>query len=215
VCSGAHEHDKWNAAERGEKPLQRADRAYGEILQEIRVTQTGVQILFAFLLALAFQARFASITDVQRDIYVVTLMLCAAATALLIAPAAFHRVAYRRRLNLHVVHAASRLALSGLALLMLSLVSAVLMILDFVIGTGPAAIMAAATLGWFLAWWLVVPVWCRIRHAAAGDTSRESTVGAGTRTFARSGMAGVNRPGIWPSRILGCMTPDSGSPVAG
>jgi Family of unknown function (DUF6328) len=165
-----HDHDEWNAAERGEKPLQRADRAYSEILQEIRVAQTGVQILFAFLLALAFQARFASVTDFQRGTYAATLMLCAAATALLIAPAAFHRVVYRRHLKLHLVQAASRLALSGLALLMLSLVSAILLILDFVFGTGPAVIMAAVTLGWFLAWWLVVPVWCRIRHAAAGDT---------------------------------------------
>src|SRR5919109_4246444 len=87
-----HDHDDWNAGARGETPMQRADRAYGEILQEVRVAQTGVQILFAFLLALAFQARFAAITDFQRGVYVVTLMLCAAATALLIAPAAIHRV---------------------------------------------------------------------------------------------------------------------------
>lgn len=167
VCSAVRDHDEWNAAERDEKPLQRADRAYGEILQEVRVAQTGVQILFAFLLALAFQARFASITDFQRVTYAVTLMLCAAATALLIAPAAFHRLVYRMRLKLHLVQAASRLALSGLTLLMLSLVSAVLLILDFVFGTGPAVIMAAATLGWFLAWWFLVPVWCRIRHVAA------------------------------------------------
>ena len=172
VCSAVADHDEWNAAERGETPLQRADRAYGEILQEVRVAQTGVQILFAFLLALAFQPRFASITQFQRGIYAVTLMLCAAATALLIAPAAFHRVTYRRRLKLHLVRAASRLALSGLVLLMLSLVSAVLLILDVVFGTGPAAIMAAATLGWFFTWWFVVPVRSRIRHAAAADTSR-------------------------------------------
>ncbi|HEY7265162.1 MAG TPA: DUF6328 family protein, partial [Trebonia sp.] len=60
------DHDEWNTAERDEKPLQRADRAYGEILQELRVAQTGVQILFAFLLALAFQARFGGITSFQR-----------------------------------------------------------------------------------------------------------------------------------------------------
>jgi Family of unknown function (DUF6328) len=67
VCSAVDDHDEWNAAERDETPLQRADRAYGEILQEVRVAQTGVQILFAFLLALAFQARFASVTHFQRD----------------------------------------------------------------------------------------------------------------------------------------------------
>lgn len=170
ICSAVRDHDEWNAVERGETSLQRADRAYGEILQEVRVAQTGVQILFAFLLALAFQARFVSTTPLQRDAYAVTLMLCAAATALLIAPAAFHRVVYRRRLKLHLVQAASRLALSGLVLLMFSLVSAVLMTLDVVFGTGPAVIMAAATLGWFFTWWFVLPVISRIRHAGAMDS---------------------------------------------
>src|SRR5215471_12990793 len=170
VCSAVRDHDEWNAIERGETPLQRADRAYGEILQEVRVAQTGVQILFAFLLALAFQARFADITNFQRHVYAVTLMLCAAATALLIAPAAFHRVVYRRRLKLHLVHAATRLALSGLVLLMLSLVSAVLLILDVVFGAGPAVIMASGTFGWFFTWWFVLPAWSRIRHAGADDS---------------------------------------------
>ena len=101
-----------------------------------------------------------------------TLMLCAAATALLIAPAAFHRVVYRRKLKQHLVRAASRLALSGLVLLMLSLVSAVLLIMDVVFGTGPAVVIAAGTLGWFFTWWFVLPVYSRIRHAAAGDSSR-------------------------------------------
>src|SRR5215472_4316403 len=173
VCSTVRDHDEWNAIERGETPLQRADRAYGEILQEVRVAQTGVQILFAFLLALAFQARFASITDFQRNVYAVTLLLCAAATALLIAPAAFHRVVYRRRLKLHLVHAATRLALSGLVLLMLSLVSAVLLIVDVVFGAGPAVIMASGTFGWFFMWWFVVPAWSRIRHAGADDISAQ------------------------------------------
>src|SRR5215475_3037583 len=58
ICSAVRNHDEWNAIERGETPLQRADRAYGEILQEVRVAQTGVQILFAFLLTLAFTSRF-------------------------------------------------------------------------------------------------------------------------------------------------------------
>lgn len=157
-------HDEWNAGARGETPLQRADRAYGEILQEVRVAQTGVQILFAFLLALAFTSRFASVTQFQRYIYVLTLMLCAAAAALLIAPAAFHRVVYRRRLKHHLVRIASRLALSGLVLLLLALVSALLLILDVVIGLWPALPLAAGALGWFAAWWFGLPAWSRIRH---------------------------------------------------
>jgi len=164
-----HDHDDWDAEARGETPIQRADRAYGEILQEVRVAQTGVQILFAFLLALAFQARFASITGFQRGTYVVTLMLCAAATALLIAPAAFHRVVYRRKLKQHLVQAASRLALCGLVLLLLSLVSAVLLIMDVVLGLAPAIVLAAGVLGWFAGWWFVLPLRSRLQHLAGED----------------------------------------------
>lgn len=164
MCSSHDDHDEWNAAARGESPLQRADRAYGEILQEIRVAQTGIQILFAFLLTLAFTNRFAAITTFQRYLYVVTLMLCAAATALLIAPAAFHRVVYRKRLKLHLVQVANRLALFGLALLVLAMTSAILLILDVVIGSGPALLLAAGALCWFVVWWFVVPVWSRLRH---------------------------------------------------
>jgi len=162
------DHDDWNAGERGETPLQRADRAYGEILQEVRVAQTGVQILFAFLLTLAFSSRFASVTQFQRGTYVLTLMLCAAAAALLIAPAAFHRVVYRRRLKHHLVRIASRLALAGLALLLLALVSALLLILDVVIGRVPALLLTAGAVSWFVTWWFVLPVCSRIRHQAFG-----------------------------------------------
>src|SRR5436305_8880355 len=70
TCLGGDSHDEWNAGARGETPLQRVDRAYGEILQEVRVAQTGVQILFAFLLALAFTTRFAAVTGFQRNLYV-------------------------------------------------------------------------------------------------------------------------------------------------
>jgi Family of unknown function (DUF6328) len=167
-------HDEWNAGERGETPLQRADRAYGEILQEVRVAQTGVQILFAFLLTLAFTSRFASVTQFQRYVYVLTLMLCAAAAALLIAPAAFHRVVYRRRLKHHLVRIASRLALSGLVLLLLALVSALLLILDVVIGLGPALLLTAAALGWFATWWFGLPTWSRIRHGSPADPALDA-----------------------------------------
>jgi Family of unknown function (DUF6328) len=164
VCETSDDHDDWNARERGESPLQRADRAYGEILQEVRVAQTGVQILFAFLLTLAFTNRFRSVTPFQRDVYVVSLMLSAAATALLIAPAAFHRVVYRRKLKQHLVQSANRLALAGLGLLVLAMTSAVLLILDVVLGFGPALFLAAGALAWFLTWWFVLPVWSRLRH---------------------------------------------------
>jgi tetrahydromethanopterin S-methyltransferase subunit E len=173
------DHDDWNAGARGETPMQRADRAYGEILQEVRVAQTGVQILFAFLLALAFQARFADITSFQRGVYAVTLMLCAAATALLIAPAAFHRMIYRRRLKQHLVRVANRLAITGLVLLLLSMASAVLLIMDVVLGLLPALILAAAVLAWFTMWWFVLPLRTRTRELAIDDHSPDDNERSG------------------------------------
>ncbi len=150
--------------------MQRVDRAYGEILQEIRVAQTGVQILFAFLLALAFTSRFPTVTTFQRDLYVTTLMLCSAAAALLIAPAAFHRVVYSRRLKPHLVRVANRLAIAGLGLLLLALVTALLLILDVTTGLLPALLLAGAALAFFTTWWFVLPLRALVRH---DESSRE------------------------------------------
>src|ERR1700754_1671970 len=96
VSSSGRRNDEWNTAHRGEWPLERADRNFAELLQELRVTQTGVQILFAFLLTLAFAARFPSLDDTQRGVYVGTLLLAVLATALFLAPAALHRSLFRR-----------------------------------------------------------------------------------------------------------------------
>ena len=71
---------------------------------------------------------------------------------------------YRKRLKLHLVQVANRLALFGLALLVLAMTSAILLILDVVIGSSPALLLAAGALGWFALWWFVVPVWSRLRH---------------------------------------------------
>lgn len=76
---------------RHETALERDDRNFVELLQELRVTQTGVQILFAFLLTLAFTQRFTELDSLQRGTYVTTLLLSVAAAVLLTAPAAVHR----------------------------------------------------------------------------------------------------------------------------
>jgi hypothetical protein len=155
--------DQWNFAVRGETPTQRLDRAYGEILQEVRVAQTGGQLLLAFLLTLAFTPRFTVISDYQRDLYVASLVLGAASNALLIAPAPFHRLVYKRRLKRQLVRASSRFALFGVTLLMFALTSSLLLILDVVVGTDQAQWIAGGTLGWFGLWWYVAPMWSRLR----------------------------------------------------
>jgi len=167
-CKGCDEHrifdDEWNHRVRGELPMQRLDRSYAEILQEVRVAQTGVQCLLAFLLTLAFTPRFATLTSGQLRLYVATLVLGAAATALLMAPAAFHRMVFRRRLKRHVVTAANRFALSGLATLLVAKGCAIMLILDVVVGLRPAAAVTAFVVSWFAALWFAIPAWCRYRH---------------------------------------------------
>lgn len=157
------EHDRWNHAVRGESRVQRLDRNYGEILQELRVAQTGVQLLLAFLLTVAFTPRFASFTMFQRDTYVASLVLGAAANALLIAPAAFHRMVFRRRLKEQLVRYANRFALCGLGLLMLALTAALLLILTVVLGPHAGSWLTGGALAWFVFFWYVLPLWSRLR----------------------------------------------------
>ncbi|MFI9385446.1 DUF6328 family protein [Kutzneria sp. NPDC052558] len=146
---------------RGETPTQRLDRNYAELLQEIRVAQTGVQLLLAFLLSLAFTPRFASLGEFDRSAFVASLVLGAAATALLIAPAPVHRLVFQHRLKRQLVHLTSGLALSGLVLLMLSLSSALMLILDVVLGQEWAGMLTAGIVSWFSLWWYIVPLWLR------------------------------------------------------
>jgi hypothetical protein len=157
-------HDRWNHAVRGETPHQRIDRNYAELLQEVRIAQVGVQFLLAFLLTVAFTPRFVALTDFQRHVYVISVVLGAAATALLIAPAPFHRLVFQRRLKQQLVTVSSYFALFGLALLMLTLGSSLLLILDVVLDTRTALWATGGILAWFSLWWYVVPLWCRTPH---------------------------------------------------
>ena len=96
-----------------------------------------------------------------------------------IAPAAFHRMIYRRRLKQHLVRVANRLAITGLALLLLSMVSAVLLIMDVVLGRAPALVLAAAVLTWFTMWWFVLPLRTLVREPAADDPRPDDDEPAG------------------------------------
>lgn len=115
---------------RGETPLQRADRNFVELLQELRVTQTGVQILFAFLLSLAFTSRFTSLDTVQRVTYVITLLLAVLAASLFTAPAALHRSLFQQGAKPRIVQVSSRLATTGLIVLVFAFSGSVLLVVD-------------------------------------------------------------------------------------
>src|SRR5919107_88519 len=126
--------DEWNNKHRAEAPLQRADRNFSELLQELRVAQTGVQILFAFLLTLSFMDRFAGIDAFARGVYVFTLIAAALTVALLVAPVAVHRLMFQRGRKRELVRAGHRLALAGLASLACTILAGILLALDVVVG---------------------------------------------------------------------------------
>ena len=158
-----------SAAGRNESEAERLDRNYGELLQELRVAQVGVQILFASLLTVVFTERFSTISSMQRGTYVVTLLAAAAATAFLIGPVAFHRIVFRHDQKDDLVHNAHRMALAGLGCLLVSVVGVVLLILEEVLGKSPAAWYTAGAAALFLLLWFVLPLVSRIREDQPGD----------------------------------------------
>jgi hypothetical protein len=153
-----------NKATHGETPHQRLNRRYAEILQEVRVAQTGTQLLLAFLLTLAFTPRFSYLTHFQIVVYVTSLVIGAGATALLIAPAAFHRIVFHNDLKDTLVRYSNRFAYFGLIMLMLALSSSMLLILDVVLGSPRSIWITCSISSWFGVWWYGVPIWNRLRH---------------------------------------------------
>ncbi|TYB98348.1 amine oxidase [Micromonospora sp. WP24] len=140
-----------------ETERQRWQRNFADLLQELRVAQTGVQILFAFLLTLPFSNGFTRTTDFQRDVYVVSLLAAAAATALIISPVAFHRALFRQGRKPELVRFAHRMASGGLAFMLVSMVSAVLLITDFVLDRPLAFVLSGLTALWFVGFWALLP----------------------------------------------------------
>jgi cobalamin synthase len=151
-------------AQRRETEAEQADRNFNELLQELRVSQMGVQILFAFLLTLAFQSRFTQIDTLQRWTYVITLLLCAGATALLIAPVSLHRRMFRRGRKREVVENAAKLAKGGLLLLFLAVVGAILFIFDVVLARGLAIALTVVVGAVFVVFWYLLP-WRLLRRS--------------------------------------------------
>jgi hypothetical protein len=155
----------------GETDDERADRNYGDLLQELRVTETGVAILFSLLLTVPFAARFPDITATQRGTYVVALLLAAAANVALIAPVAHHRLLFARGRKEQVVRWAGRLALAGLVLLALAVAAVLLLVVDAVLPTTTAAAVAVAFALLTSALWLGPPLLSRPGGRARADAS--------------------------------------------
>ena len=140
-----------------ESDLERCQRNFSELLQELRVAQAGVQILFAFLLTLAFSGRMEDSGAFDRGVYVVALLTAAASSALLTAPVAQHRILFRLGRKPYLVRSSHRMASAGLLLLLVSMVASVLLAVDAVVPQWLAWMLTVLVAFWFVGLWAVLP----------------------------------------------------------
>jgi len=143
---------------RDETPLERLDRNWTDLLQELRVIQTGVQLLTGFLLTLPFQSRFEQLSAYQQNIYLATLAASVLATGFLIAPVSLHRFLFRRHARRVTVDVAHRLAQIGMFLLAIAMVGVVLLIFDVVLGPTQGIVAAGTVAAVLLGLWVVLPL---------------------------------------------------------
>jgi L-asparagine transporter-like permease len=149
-------------AQRDETEAERVDRNFNELLGELRIALPGVQVLFAFLLTVPFAQGFTSLTQFERDLYLVVLLLTALASALLIAPTAYHRMLFRKGYKPQILAFANRAALSGLAVLALAMTGAILLIAHVIFGQTTSIAVASASALVFAVLWYLIP-WARGR----------------------------------------------------
>lgn len=149
---------------RNETEEERADRMWQELIQEVRVAQMGVQILFGFLLTVVFTPKYATLDHMDRTIYIVTVVLGAAATGALIGPVSLHRLVSGRRVKPQAVIWASRLTFVGLVLLLATTTASLLLILRVATDDGAVPWLVTGVVVWYLLCWFVLPLWTRHRY---------------------------------------------------
>lgn len=179
------EHDQFrDDPRRTETPYQQLDRNWAELLQELRVVQTGVQLLTGFLLSLPFQQRFAELTQSQVVIYLVVVALSLTATGLVLAPVSIHRIVFRLHERRELVHEANLLARAGLGVLGLALSGVALLIFDVTEGAAVGYSVGAVTLLLLTLLWVVFPLRLRrrARNVVAGRVAAEPPHPAATQT---------------------------------
>ena len=153
---------------RDESDEERLDRQLLELLNAVRVAIPGVQVLFAFLLTVPFAARWGDTTELQQNVYFATLLLTASASALLMAPAAIHRLRFRMGDKRAIVEWGHRFTIAGLAVLGVAMAGAVFLVTDVLYEVTSAAIAAGAVLGLIVGLWFVLPLSRRFYHRGEG-----------------------------------------------
>ncbi|GAA1339438.1 DUF6328 family protein [Saccharothrix algeriensis] len=158
-------------SEAEESDQRRLARNLGELLQELRVAQGGVQILFGFLLSIAFTERYASADTYVRATHLVTVFFAAGAVALLTAPAAWHRILFRRGRREDIIEVANRFAVVGLACLAFAMTGTILLLGEIIIGGWPSFVLGGVAALFFGTLWFFLP-W-RERKEGNGGADRD------------------------------------------
>lgn len=149
------------AEPRRESPEERADRNFVELLQGFRVAVTGVQVLFAFLLTVPFSTGFARLGEVDRLLYMVALASAAVASICYIAPAAQHRILFRKGVKEPLVHRSNVYGILGAVALVISMTTATVVVLDHLYG-GALPVVLGSGLALFGGWaWFIQPLLTR------------------------------------------------------
>jgi uncharacterized membrane protein len=149
---------------RDETSKERHDRELIELLNELRVAMPGVQVLFAFLLAVPFAQGWQRITEFQTDIFVVAFVAAAASSALLMAPSSIHRIGWRIADKERIVRVSNRLSIAGLLVLAVAVTSSVLLVGDVILSRPAAIGLAAGVAALFLATWYGLALYVRLRN---------------------------------------------------
>ena len=147
---------------RDESEDARLDRNLGELLQELRVALPGVQVLFAFLLAVPFAQGFAEISPFEERVYFATLLCTAISAALLIAPSSYHRMTFRLQQKHELVLLANRFTIAGLAFLAVAMTGALVLIADVLFGVVVTVVTGVAAGLMFALLWYALPLQRRI-----------------------------------------------------
>jgi hypothetical protein len=143
---------------RDETEQERVDRNFSELLGELRVALPGVQVLFAFLLVVPFNQRFAAVTNFQEKLYLATLLFAAGASVCLIAPTVHHRVTFRTQDKEYLVQRANELAIAGSVLLAVAMTGAIWLATGIIFGDTVTAAAVAGVAVVFAVVWYVLPL---------------------------------------------------------
>jgi hypothetical protein len=142
----------------GESKDERIDRELLELLNELRVALPGVQVLFAFLLIVPFSNGWKDVSELQKDVYFMTFLCTAVATALLIAPSTNHRLEFRQHDKEHLLLMSNRFAIAGTVFLALAIAGTVFVVTDVLFNESSAAVVAGVTAAFFGWFWYGMPL---------------------------------------------------------